>query len=139
MEFKNLDSLYAYLENVAIPEALSTTVAEVAIDTGVQHTQSDVYDAYTPTQYDRSFDLIKSWRSQLISNNTLEITNTRSEGTRDIVSVIEFGKGYWTQALDNLIGARPFMENTRDQLASGLAVKAMQEGLNSLLGAGVLK
>jgi hypothetical protein len=141
MNFSNIEELYSYLERSAIPAVLETKVAEVCVQTGEKHTQTDVYDAYTSTSqrpYERTFELMKDWKAELISPNTLELTNTRSENGRDIPLIIESGKNYWTPALDALIGARPFFENTREELAGGVAADAMRDGLAVKLGAGVV-
>ena len=50
-------------------------------------------------------------------------------GFRDVGRVVETGKGYYSNALDERIGARPFIEVTREALEKGEFKKAMIEGL----------
>jgi hypothetical protein len=83
------------------------------------HIQTDVYNAYEPTDYVRTYKLMEDIQSELIDDGTIEVKDTRSENGRDITRIIEDGRGYdWGYArnLDQEIGARPFIENTRNDL-----------------------
>jgi hypothetical protein len=44
--------------------------------------------------------------------------------------IIESGKGYdWSSTLDDIIGARPFVRNTRNELKNGKAKGYLKQGL----------
>jgi len=116
-----------------INESLENEVAEGGIECGKEHVDTDVYDAYI-SQYDRTGLLRESFESKMLDSNTLEITNTRSDGDRNIPEVIEYGKGYYSSALDERIGERPFMENTHKELSEGLARELLIKGLARKLG-----
>jgi hypothetical protein len=138
MEFSDLSQLEKYL-NGLINNALDTNVKETAKETMQLHIQRDVYAAYSPystdgktPHYERTGQLLQDVEGHLIDNNTLVIEDTRSENGRDIVKVIEEGKGYqwgYKRNLDEEIGARPFVENTYVELASGLARESLKQGL----------
>ena len=138
MEFSNLNQLEKYL-NDKIRNALDTNVAETAKETMQMHIQRDVYATYTPystdmetPHYIRTGQLLQDVEHSMINDNTLEIKDTRNENGRDIVEVIEEGKGYewgYRRDLDEEIGARPFVENTAIDLEKGLAKEALKQGL----------
>ena len=64
-------------------------------------------------------------------NNTLRIENIRRDELdgRMVDKIIEYGKGYWTQTLDDIIGARPFIHNSFIDLKNGKARDALKRGL----------
>lgn len=138
--FSNLNELKKYLQE-QITDSLKTDVSEKSIELMEEHIKKDVYEAYTPYStdsrtpyYKRTYKLLNSNETNMIDDNTLELTNTRSEEERDryIVSVIEYGKGYewgYTRNLDEEIGERPFIENTAKDLKDGKAKDFMAEAL----------
>ena len=136
MNFNSIEQALAFIQNTIVPQVLETTVADVAKETMERHIQEDVLDAYAPTSYERTGLLQKSCETTMISNNTLELKNTREENGKDIVSTIEYGTDYYTKELDERIGARPFTERTKEELSSGLARQAIVEGLEAILGKG---
>lgn len=135
MNFNSIEQALAFIQNTIVPQVLETSVADVAKSTGEKHVQADVYDAYQ-SSYERTNKLKESWETELISNDTLQMTNTRTDGDRYIPEIIEYGHGYYSQELDERIGARPFIENTRSELEAGVAKQAVIQGLESLLGKG---
>ena len=125
------NSLYE-LENLIkqkVNNALQTTVAEKSKKLMQDRVNKDVYDAYSPKSYDRTFKLRDDIKTEMI-DNTLEIINDRKDG-RDVVPVVELGKGYWNKALDEMIGARPFMSNTYNELKDGKAKEYLKDGLKN--------
>jgi hypothetical protein len=136
-EFNNLTDLGKYINDL-IGTSLGIDVAETAKETMQIHIQRDVYAAYTPystdgetPHYERTGQLLQDVESKMI-DNTLVIEDTRSENGRDIVNVIETGKGYqwgYKRNLDEEIGERPFVQNTYNELASGLARESLKQGL----------
>jgi len=100
------------------------------------HVVTDVYNVYEPTSYSRSYDqggLLDrdNIETTMISNNTLKVENIRKdeETGRMVDKIVEYGKGYWTSYLDDLIGARPFIHESFKELASGKAKLAILKGL----------
>ena len=129
-DFKSLKDLEKYLEK-QINDSLKTDVAEKSKNLMEQHIETDVYSTYSPTHYIRTGELLRSVVTNMLDENTLTILNIRSDGTRYIPYVIEYGKGYeWGDgSLDARIGARPFISNTRKELESGLAREFMRDAL----------
>jgi hypothetical protein len=132
-EFKSLADIEKYL-NQKIKKSLSNEVADVARDTMSKHVMSDVYQAYEPTQYQRTGDLYKDISTAMKNDNTLEIENVaRDEETgRLIAPVVESGEGYeWEKSRIYQMQPfpRPFVENTAKELESGLAKEALADGL----------
>jgi hypothetical protein len=132
-EFKSFADLEKYL-NQQIKKSLSNEVADVARDTMSKHVMSDVYQAYEPTQYQRTGDLYKDISTTMKNDNTLEIENVArdEESGRLIAPVVESGEGYeWKKSRIYQMQPfpRPFVENTAKELESGLAKEALADGL----------
>jgi hypothetical protein len=132
-EFKSFADLEKYL-NQKIKKSLSNEVADVARDTMSKHVMSDVYQAYEPTQYQRTGDLYKDISTTMKNDNTLEIENVArdEESGRLIAPVVESGEGYeWKKSRIYQMQPfpRPFVENTAKELESGLAKQALVDGL----------
>jgi hypothetical protein len=128
--------------NKKIHDAMKDEVFEKVRDVMQDHIMDDVYKKYTPystdgktPHYERTYELIRDETidGKMINDNTLEVKNTRSENDRNIVEVIETGKGYewgYTRNLDEEIGDRPFIKNTRkDLLEHGQHINALKLGL----------
>lgn len=132
-EFKSFADLEKYL-NQKIKKSLSNEVADVARDTMSKHVMSDVYQAYEPTQYQRTGDLYKDISTTMKNDNTLEIENVArdEESGRLIAPVVESGEGYeWKKSRIYQMQPfpRPFVENTAKELENGLAKQALVDGL----------
>lgn len=139
VSFKNLKELERFLQK-QINNALQIEVKNEVEETMRSHIQKDVYEAYTPystdgktPHYERTYELLRSIKSNLVDNGVLCVENTRHEGDRDIVSVIEYGRGYqwgYVRNLDEEIGARPFVANTKFELEqTNKHVEALKKGL----------
>lgn len=128
--FSSIEELAQYLQ-LQINDSLETDVSKEIVQVVQEHIQTDVYAAYTPLSYQRTNELMNDVKSEMIQDDILEITDTRTENGKDISQIIEYGKGYtWGVGLDERIGARPFMENTEQQiLQDGLHINAMKESL----------
>jgi len=130
MDFKSWADLEKHL-NKTISESLQIDVALESRQLMREHIQNDVYEAYTPLDYERTFETINSCVTNSIGNNTIELKNTR-EGSNgeDIPQILEYGKGYtWGRNLDERIGPRPFFANTYKDLAMGKAKIFMKYAL----------
>ena len=116
--------------NKVVNKALKDTVAKEARNTLKEHIVEDVYEAYEPVEYQRTGGILQdeNIETQAIGD-TLTIRSIRHEGDRDISEVIEYGRGYDYEGLDEKIGARPFHQKTYEELKKGRAKKAMAEGL----------
>lgn len=96
-----------------------------------------VYDSYTPTQYDRTGELlqdssIKSAVSRKGADVELTVQSIRSEDGKDIAKIIETGQGYtWESSqIAKSKTPRPFHANTEEELAStGEHIQAIKAGL----------
>jgi hypothetical protein len=129
--FNSLDKLFAHLQK-QVTDALSKDVAEDSKTLLKENKQTEVYDAYTPhssdgitPHYERTYQLLNSNESKMLDENTLEITSPRGEDSEngvDIAYAVEKGGYYtwgYTRDLNEEIGARSFMEKTRDDLENG--------------------
>jgi hypothetical protein len=125
--FKELEALI----NKKIRLAMEEDLAKQARMTLKEHVVEDVYSKYEPSMYTRTGGLLQDRNidSHMIDDNTLSVRSTREEDGRDIASVIEYGKGYSFDGLDERIGARPFHEEAKKELANGLAKESLKRGL----------
>lgn len=132
MDLKSQLKLIEKQLNKKIRETLRNEVKDTVVKTMQKHIQEDVYDAYTPQSYERTYQLISEDNiiSNTLDDNTLLTYNDRRDGDTYIPKIIEAGKGYYNENLDRRIGARPFIKNTKEDLeSSGKAVDAMKDGL----------
>jgi len=131
VEFKTVSELEKYLLK-QISDSLQTDVALESRHLMREHIQDDVYNEYIPTHYERSWKLIDSCKTTNISNDTIELTNTRrgDEG-ENIPYIIEYSKGYqWGIDLDDRIGTRPFFAKTYEDLSKSKARLFIKNALN---------
>lgn len=116
-------------------EVMEKDVAERATKLMEDNIDTEVYKAYTPMGNTRTGALGESVEADMQDDDTLIVYNSRYDygyggmGFRDVGRVVETGKGYYSNALDERIGARPFIEVTREALEKGEFKKAMIEGL----------
>lgn len=140
MVFKDMKSLNAYLQK-QIAETLKKEVAEVVKDEMVEQVDKVVYSQYTPYNldggdhhYHRTYQLKNkdNMESTMPNDSTLEVENVR-EGAETVVT----GKGYewgknsgYVRDLDKEIGARDFIQATRDEMSRKKShIQALKEGL----------
>jgi|SRR3972149_9486980 len=130
MDFKDLKSLEAYLQK-QISDSLQKDVALESRHLMREKIQTEVYEAYTPTHYIRSYETINSVKTNPVGNDAIELKDTRrGESGEDIPYIIEYGRGYqWGTNLDEKIGPRPFMRETYKALAEGRARLFMKMAL----------
>lgn len=133
----SLEQLINNLKN-QVKEVAQNECKEIIRKTMQKHIDSDIYDKYDPTQYDRrdmdggfiadeNIDIdINS------SNNGVNITATDiATGVDDaygkpIIGIIETGIGYtWSHQPP----ARPFLERTAEELKGGKLEQALKNGL----------
>jgi spermidine synthase len=132
-EFADLDELQKFL-NGEIKKALVSDVVDVARDTMSDHVMSDVYNKYTPSQYQRTGDLYKDIKTTLVNDNTLTVEDTARDNDtgRLIAPIVESGTGYqWTNSrIYNMQPfPREFVKETYNELSNGKAKNALANGL----------
>ena len=100
-----------------------------------KHVIEDVYNKYD-SQYDNQYHMgglldIENIETKMIDDNTLRIENIRKdeESGRLVTPIITTGKGYYTDWLDERIGARDFITTTADELRNGKVRDALKRGL----------
>lgn len=131
-DYNDIDELIKDLEDAV--EKTAPKVAKEMREYEKEAIFENVYNAYSPKKYKRRYEdggLIADENIDLeIEKNsdgyTIIMTNT-TRGNKEyggtsgyIQDVIEEGKGYWTEYLDNVIGARPFIEPTEKKIEERL-------------------
>jgi hypothetical protein len=146
-QFNNFASLESYLKT-AVSDTLRKEVFEEVKKCEQEHIQSDVYDVYSPSVYQRrglSNGLGADDNIVLteIDNLSIEVVNTTDpnsdyNGTTDkyLSDLVEYGDGYNGYYYDYptnraFTESRPFQENTvKDLQTSKKHIQAMREGLS---------
>lgn len=133
MQVKTQRDLEKFLKQLQQPvtKALDGNVAQSVKTVMKDKVQSEVYDPYTPSVYQRTGKLgsEKSMKSELINDTTLVVENIRSDGDRNVAEIVETGSGYTYDFQYSGI-ARPFTEATREELVNtGAHVAALFKGL----------
>ncbi|TPG68896.1 hypothetical protein EEL31_10385 [Brevibacillus laterosporus] len=128
-KFKSIDELNKYLAK-QISESLNE-VGDATKNTMQKHVKTDVYDAYTPTQYDRTGQLRNDIEVK-VKGNTVSISPIRRDGDKYIPTIIETGHGYdWKNS--NIYQSkqkRPFVQNTENEIVKNdLHIKTMKKSL----------
>lgn len=131
-DYRSVTALFNYLQR-QVNNSMETDVAEVVVDVVKQHVEIDVYNAYEPKDYQREFQLLNNVKSQVISEGTIEINDIRTDGDKNVTQIVEYGKGYtWRGNLDERIGPRPFIENSRmDIIQNKTHVNALKQSLTN--------
>ena len=118
-----------------VKDAMKKEVSEMSRDLVVEYLVDDVYDAYQ-SQYDRKYDQggladEDNILTTMVNDVTLKIEDIRRDEKtgRLVAPIVEYGKGYWSEELDDAIGERPFIENTAKKLRNGKARNALLRGL----------
>lgn len=134
IKIRNTRDLEEVLKVVA-KNAMTKEVAEEAEETMKKKIDTEVYQTYTPVYYERTYQLRdESVEIDMIDDLTLELKNTRTDGSKYIPSIIEYGKGYtwgYKRNLDEEIGPRPFGAKTHEELKNGGFKKALVKGLKN--------
>lgn len=135
---KNMKELAALI-NKQIKQSLKDDVGKKVVEVAKEHVQTDVYNVYSPKEYERTGKLKESFVVNETSDG-IEIENTRKDGNRDIVEIIEHGHDESAQGYeypvyypdgDNYIQERPFIENTRQQIKKeNIHVNELKKSLN---------
>ncbi len=119
-------------------EIMEKEVADKATELMQKNIDTEVYAAYTPmSDNSRTGKLRESVETGMQQDDTLVVYNSRMDTgfkgeIRDVVGVIETGKGYnYGNNLDNIIGARPFVEKTREDLEKGEFRRALKDGFKA--------
>jgi phage gpG-like protein len=131
--FNDLDKLIKQMQK-DINDSMKNDVAPDMVKVVQDHVEKDVYNAYTPLDYQRT-NTLKNNVNATTTDNTIEIDDTYIDNGKDIVDIVETGKGYtwgYTRNLDDVIGARPFMELADQDIKDNqLADKSLIKSLKS--------
>lgn len=132
-DFSNFKDLEKYL-NKQISETLNNEVKEATKRQLKENVIEEVYDKYTPSQYERTGGLYQDRNIEAVmkDDNTLTVRSIRKEDGKDIAEIIETGVGFdWEDSRIYKMQPypRPFHEVTAQEMADGLAKKAMMDGL----------
>ena len=91
---------------------MNTDIAEEVVSMAKKNVQTVVYDVYEPMMYARTEQLRDdAWKITPTEYGVL-IGSDRTDRDRQVSYIVESGVGY--HHLD--LGARPFMETTREQI-----------------------
>lgn len=138
MDIRNLKDLEKVLKQ-KVQEVMEDDVFEKVLQLGIKSAADEVYEAYTPTQYKRTYELLESFKYKPIENG-IEFYNDRSDRGRNVAEIVE--KGHWGSegyefpsfypdgSPKEYMYPRPFMANTKDGLENGEFKKALKDGLN---------
>lgn len=130
---KNIKDLEKEI-NKRINKAMKENVQKEAKKTMQEKIIDEVYLAYEPSQYDRSYELLNATETKMVNKNTLSLENTRHDGNKDVAKIIESGTGYdWEKSRIAQMQPfpRPFTEETKKSLENGKFKQALKEGLKS--------
>jgi len=134
MAAKNLKELAKQIEDMAkkAMQRENSKVKKVAIETGKERVQEDVYNVYEPKIYSRTGQLKESWVAENTQDGVV-LYNTRRDGDKYIPEVVETGIGYdYTGYGYAYESPRPFIKNTKRDLENGNVRDALKEDLKSL-------
>lgn len=134
MTFKSLGDVLKYIEDAASDTLNGSVVAEVGADF-MMNAETDVYGAYDPHFYDRSYRLMQTSTYDVESkgNMKIEISVNHPQG-----KLIEYGHGeggfyeYPFNSDDTawkFLQPRPFYRHTVEQLANGRFKELVAQGL----------
>lgn len=139
MKISSYSDLEKFINN-KLSDALQSGVKDDVQKLLKENIKSVVYDAYEPKAYNRKGLMYQSDDYEMIDDNTLKVTHARMDsgswGSRDVSKVVEYGKGYiWRPphphfTLDTVIGPRPFMGTTKEDLESGEFKKILKNNLS---------
>lgn len=135
--FKSLKDLVNYVNENYVKSALENEVFEEVKEEMQDKIQTITYDRYEPTHYERTGTLLETIEKEMLNDNTLAVENTRSDiehgVQKDVTEIIEKGRGYtwgYVRNLDEEIGPRPFIAETRESLQKSDKLKrAIKKGL----------
>lgn len=132
MEITSFVQLAEELEKMRT-EIMQNEVSNKATELMQENIDTEVYAKYTPMSYLRSGELRKGVETKMQTDDTLVVENIRNDhgydgSQRNVAEIIETGKGYYSDTLDDIIGIRPFTEVTRQELRDGEFRKSLAEG-----------
>lgn len=132
---KTFSELASELKRVRT-EIMEKEVADKATELMEENIEKEVYQAYTPmSDNSRTGELGRSVEADMSGEDTLVLYNSRMDTGfggefRNVAGIVETGRGYnWSGSLDEKIGARPFINATRQDLKNGEFKKIMIDGL----------
>lgn len=136
-EFNSIAELERYINEMA-KRAMNegTAVKSTVIEAGKRHVQTDVYNVYTPDPnnpraYKRTGQLKEDWDTEATLDG-MAVFDTRTDNDRDVVQIVETGKGYQYDFPYNGV-ERPFIENTVKELQNnGELINALKQDLKGL-------
>ncbi|PGZ96945.1 hypothetical protein COE51_16370 [Bacillus pseudomycoides] len=134
-DFTSLADLLNYIEKTAVRavQERDSETQRTMIETGEKHVQTDVYDIYSPTTYQRTGQLKKDWEiDNTIDGISMKNIRTDEETGNDIAYTVETGKGY-KYPFPFSDTPRPFVANTAEELKnSGILKQSVKSDLKKL-------
>ncbi|CAI6267934.1 hypothetical protein NRS6120_09985 [Bacillus subtilis] len=131
---KNIKEIKAMVEQAAIQSIhkSSSNVKKIMVKTGQEHIDEDVYGTYDPLLYERTGQVKDAFITTNESNG-VSLDNIREDDGKDVVTVIETGKGYtYPDSYEYGYGKpRPFMKNTAETLKDGRLTEALKSDLKA--------
>lgn len=132
--FDNIADLAKYFGKVS-SKAISNggAVEDLVVGIAESHVQTDVYDKYTPTHYQRTGELKESWDHEEIDGGIAIFNTKKSEDYGySVAEVVETGQGYQYDFEYSGV-PRPFIENTKEELRrrKNEVVQAMKKDLKA--------
>ena len=133
-DFNSILELELYL-NSCIQDVVEKEIFEQVSDEIQKAVIEDVYNQYSPSEYDRtgklaSKEVIKKYK---INGVGIEVRHERMDGGKNVSDIIEKGYGYsWLSSRIALAEPfpRPFMRNTSYRIKDkGVLLRALRLGL----------
>lgn len=134
VDIRNIKELEKII-NTKLKEVMSNEVLNETKKAIQEHVEQDVYKAYSPIVYKRTLELKNPDNmiptiTETSNEVELEVENIAHGDERDVVRVVETGVGYYGN-LDSVIGARPFMTLTQEDMEKGRFEKSLKKGLEN--------
>ena len=136
MVFKDLNSLEQYIKN-AVNDTLNNDVAsEVGADF-MENAIADVYEAYNPHYYERSYSLVNSNTYVVSNDGDMEISITVNHPHGELIEYGHGVGGYYEYPFNSddtawkFLRPRPFYRHTVEALKDGRFKDLVRDGLNS--------
>lgn len=130
MTFKNLDSLFKYIEK-QVQDTMENEVVDAVKDNMAEAVQTSVYDAYSPMYYKRRMQ-----NGGLIDKNNMEVTEIPNGIAVRDVAPLDNGRRDFSldEIIVNGLGNQPFERDfyaeTKEKLSENNDhVEALKQGL----------
>lgn len=95
-------------------------LADLIKEVGKKKVKQEVYSAYSPLEYERTYKLESDWGVNKVNPMTIGVYSDRWDGNRYVSGIVESGEGYQFKPRDGSRGAyerpRPFFQATVDEV-----------------------